>query len=56
MSELMIKKEVRRFIRTSGLEASPKMVCSIVRLFEMKYGVVDKSHVAQVATKLINEY
>lgn len=56
MSELAIKREVRRFIRTSGMEAHPKMVCSIVRLFKMKYGSIDKNQVTQVAQKLINEY
>ncbi len=56
MSELTIKTEIRRFIRTSGLEANPKMVCSIVKLFKMKYGSVDRNYIAQIATKLINEY
>lgn len=56
MSDLRIKREVRRFIRSSSLEVHPKMVCSIVRLFKLKYGEVDQRHIASIATKLINEY
>lgn len=56
MSNLLMKKEIRKYIRTSSLEVHPKMVCSIVKLFKMKYGEVDQKHIALVATKLINEY
>lgn len=56
MSELVIKREVRKYIRRSGMEAHPKMICSIVRLFKMKYGEVNKTQITQVAHKLINEY
>ena len=56
MSKLMIENEVRRMIRMSGLEASPKMVCSIVRIFKMKHSKVDYSNVAIIARKLISEY
>ena len=54
MSELMIKREIRKLLRTSSLEINSKMVCPIVKLFNMKYGQVDNDHVASIAIKLIN--
>lgn len=56
MSELTIRKEIRRLLRTSSLEINPKMVCPIVKLFRMKYKEVDDKYVATIATKLISEY
>lgn len=56
MSDIVIKKEVRRYIRSSGMEVSSKMICPILKLFKMKHGEVDQKHVAMIATKLINEH
>jgi len=56
VSDLMIKREVRRYLKTSVCKVDPKMVCSIVRLFRMRYGDVDQKHIASITTKLINEY
>lgn len=56
MSKFMIENEVRRMIKMSGLEASPKMVCSIVRIFKMEHPNIDYSNVAIIARKLVNEY
>lgn len=56
MSELFIKREVKKMLNTSSLEVHPKMVCSIVKLFKLKYGEIDQKHIASIATKLINEY
>ena len=56
MSEIRIRKEVRKFIRNSGLEVSSKMVCPIVKIFKMKYGEVDDRHISSIARKIINEY
>jgi len=56
MSELIIKNEIRKMLRTSSLEVSYKMVCPIVKLFKMKYANVDNKQVSSIAIKLINEY
>lgn len=56
MSELFIKSEVKKMLNNSSLEVHPKMVCSIVKLFKIKYGNVNQKHIASIATKLINEY
>lgn len=56
MSELKIENEIRKIIRRSSLEVHPKMVCSIVKLFNMKYSGVDNKNIASIATKLINDY
>ncbi len=56
MSDLIVKREIRKLIRTSSLEVNCKMVCPIVKLFKMKYGNVDQKHISSIATKLINEY
>ncbi len=55
MSEIMIKKEIRRYIRTSGLNVSFKMICPIVKLFNMKYKDVDSKQVAFLANIIIRE-
>ena len=56
MSELKIKSEVRKIIRMSSLKVDPKMVCSIVKLFNMRYSGVNNSDIASITRKLINEY
>ena len=56
MSDLMIKREVRRYLNGSVCRVDPKMVCSIVKLFRMRYGDVDQKHIASIASKLIDEY
>ncbi len=56
MSELMIKREIRKMLRSSGQDVNHKMVCPILKLFKMRYGEVDKQHISSIAVKLINEY
>ena len=56
MSDLIIKKEIRKILRNSGMEVTNKMVCPIVKLFRMKHRSIDSKNLALIATKLINEY
>lgn len=56
MSDLLIKTEIRKMLRTSGQKVNHKMVCPILKLFEMKYGEVDRHHISSIAVKLINEH
>lgn len=56
MSDFMMEKEIRKILRTSSLEVNNKMVCPIVKLFNMKYKEIDNRHLALMATKIINEY
>lgn len=55
MLDIRIKKEIRGVIRNSGFEANPKMVCSIVRIMNMKYSQVDNKKVINFANQVINE-
>lgn len=55
MSNIIIKKELRGYLRNSSLEVSHKMVCPMVKLIKMKYDNVDAKKVAIIANELINE-
>ncbi len=55
MSDITMKKEIRGVIRNSGFEANPKMVCSIVKIMNMKYSDVDNKRVVCLANEIINE-
>jgi len=55
MSDIRIKKEIRGVIRNSGFEANPKMICSIVRIINMKYSQIDTKRVASLANEIISE-
>jgi hypothetical protein len=55
MSETIIKRDIRMFIRTSGFEVSSKLICPIVRLLNMKYSHVDSKKVALLTSEIIEE-
>lgn len=55
MSELMLEREIRSIIRTSGYKASSKMLCPIMKLLKMKYKDIDNKDVTSIAVKIINE-
>ncbi len=55
MSEIMIKQEIRKYIRTSGFEVSSKMICPIVKLFNMRYKNIDSKQIVSLANIVINE-
>lgn len=55
MSDITIKKEIRGAIRNSGFEANPKMICSIVKIMNMKYSDIDNKRVVCLANEIISE-
>lgn len=55
MSEIIIQSKIKKYIKSSGLEVSSKMVCPIVKLFNMKYKNIDSLQVATLTNKIIKE-
>jgi len=55
MSDITMKKEIRGVIRNSGFEANQKMLCSIVRIMNMKYSHIDNKKVVSLANEILNE-
>lgn len=55
MSNLILKKEIRSVIRNSGQEANSKMLCSIVKLMNMRYKDLDKQRVVTLTNELLFE-
>lgn len=55
MSDITIRREIRDVIRNSGFEANSKMLCSIVRIMNMKYSHIDNKRVKSLANEIINE-
>lgn len=55
MSETIIKRDIRMFIRTSGFEVSSKLICPIVRLLNMRYSHVDSKKAALLTSEIIEE-
>lgn len=51
MSNFMIKNEIDKLIKDSGLLKHPKMVCSIVKIFQMRYPQIDASTVCKIANE-----
>lgn len=55
MSRLILRKEIRSVIRNSGQEANSKMLCSIVKLMNMRYKNLDKKTVISLTNELLFE-
>jgi len=55
MSNILIKKELRNLIRTSGYEVSSNMLCSLVRIINMKYSNIENERVVFIANEIIRE-
>ncbi|WP_164967799.1 hypothetical protein [Halarcobacter bivalviorum] len=55
MSNLILKKEIRSVIRNSGQEVNSKMLCSIVKLMNMRYRNLDKRRVVLLTNELLYE-
>ncbi|MCP4969291.1 MAG: hypothetical protein GY932_01705 [Arcobacter sp.] len=55
MTELDMKNEIKGYIRNSGFEANSKMLCSIVKLMNMKHADIDKKRVISVTNEIISE-
>ena len=55
MSNLILRKEIRSVIRNSAQEANSKMLCSIVKLMNMRYKDLDKQRVVTLTNELLFE-
>ncbi|WP_164970040.1 hypothetical protein [Arcobacter sp. CECT 8983] len=55
MSNLILRKEIRSVIRNSGQVANSKMLCSIVKLMNMRYKNLDKKRVVSLTNELLFE-
>lgn len=55
MSNLILKKEIRSVIRSSGQKVSSKMLCSIVKLMSMRYKNLDRKVVMTLTNELLVE-
>ncbi len=55
MSNMLIKKELRQVIRNSGHEVNSNMICSLVRIINMKYSNIDNGRITLLANEIINE-
>lgn len=53
MSDLLIKNEINKLLEESGFKKNPKMLCSIIRVFKMRYSNVDDTKVHSIANELL---
>lgn len=53
MSDIVMKNEISKLIRESGFEKNPKMLCSIVRVFKMRYSNIDGVKVCKFANEIL---
>ncbi|WP_375722606.1 hypothetical protein LXN10_08425 [Arcobacter sp. KX21116] len=53
MSDLLLKREIRKVLRESGLEKNSRMVCSIVKVLNMKHKNIDSSKAHLFAKQLL---
>ncbi|ADG92037.1 hypothetical protein Arnit_0371 [Arcobacter nitrofigilis DSM 7299] len=53
MSDLLLKREIRKVVRESGFEKSSKMACSIVKVLNMKHKNIDSSKAHLFAKQLL---
>lgn len=51
MSDFMIKSKIDKLVRESGLLKHPSMICSIVKIFQMRYPKVPSDTVCKMANK-----
>ncbi|MBS4068707.1 MAG: hypothetical protein WC279_11645 [Sulfurimonas sp.] len=53
MSDILIKNEINKLVKESGFSKNPKMLCSIMRVFKMRYSNVDDVKVYTIANELL---
>ena len=53
MSDLLLKREIRKMVRESGFEKNSKMACSIVKVLNMKHKNVDSQKAHKIASELL---
>lgn len=53
MSDILIKNEINKLVKGSGFSKNPKMLCSIMRIFKMRYSNIDDARVYTIANELL---
>jgi predicted nucleic acid-binding protein len=53
MSDLLLKREIRKVIRESGFKKNSKMACSIIRVLNMKHKNIDKNKAYKIASEIL---
>jgi hypothetical protein len=53
MSDFLIKNEINKLVEGSGFSKNPKMLCSIMRIFKMRYANIDDARVYTIANELL---
>lgn len=53
MSDIFIKNEINKLVNGFGVEKSPKMLCSVTRVFRMRYPNADTFKVYEIAKKVL---
>lgn len=53
MSDIAMKSEIDKLIKESGLSKHPKMLCSIIRVFKMRYPDIDDNRVCKFANEVL---
>ncbi|MEK6659897.1 MAG: hypothetical protein AABY36_09475 [Campylobacterota bacterium] len=53
MSDVAMKSEIDKLIKESGLLKHPKMLCSIVKVFKMRYPDIDDARVCKFANEVL---
>ncbi|WP_298752203.1 MAG: hypothetical protein ACNI28_07975 [Arcobacter sp.] len=53
MSDLLLKREIRKMVRESGFEKNSKMVCSILKVLNMKHKNIDTNKAHKIASEVL---
>ncbi|MGE4418735.1 MAG: hypothetical protein AB7D38_02735 [Sulfurimonas sp.] len=53
MSDIFIRNEINKLLKDSGIEKSPKILCSITRVFKMRHPNSDTFKVYKIAKELL---
>lgn len=53
MSDILIKNEINKLVKESGFSKNRKMLCSIMRVFKMRYSNVDDAKVHTIANEIL---
>lgn len=53
MSDIAIKSEINKLIKESGFQKDQKMLCSITRVFKMRYPSLDNHRVCKLANEIL---
>jgi hypothetical protein len=53
MSDIAIQSEINKLIQESGYKKDKKMLCSITRVFKMRYPSLDNLRVCKLANQIL---